>query len=145
MKNIVDICHGKFFRAVVTEDGKLFWQGQSRRYMMGWGSSISHHQEKFYRWDDHDNNGNYFSIEAGDKIVGCAGGKNFLIVMTKNGKVYATSYMFFRYFSGCRHQNRSSDEDYPFEIRMPDGWKARKIFGMDKDYNMWATCENAEG
>ena len=25
MRNIKDICHGKFFRAVITEDGKLFW------------------------------------------------------------------------------------------------------------------------
>ena len=25
MKNIKEVCHGKFFRAVITEDGKLFW------------------------------------------------------------------------------------------------------------------------
>lgn len=28
---------------------------------------------------------------------------------------------------------------------MPDGWKARKTFGAEKYYTMWATCEDNDG
>ena len=139
MRNIKDVCHGKFFRAVVTEDGRFFWNGQSRRYMMGFGGSGTSRTEGFHEMEN-----NYFRIEEGDKLVGCAGGKNFAIVCTERGKVFATSYMFYRYFSECRH-NPENNEDYPFELRMPEGYQAKKVYGAEKYYNMWATCADADG
>jgi len=84
---------------------------------------------------------NFFRIDQGDKLVDVAGGKNFSIVMTEQGRIYATGYMFWRYFSECR-RNNENNEDYPFELRLPPGWKAKKIFGAEKYYNMWVTAEN---
>ena len=46
---------------------------------------------------------NYFNLEEGDKLVGCAGGKNFAVVSSQQGKIYATGYVFYRHFSACRH------------------------------------------
>ena len=28
---------------------------------------------------------------------------------------------------------------------MPQGWKARKVYGTDKALNMWVTCEDDDG
>lgn len=39
MRNIKAVAHGKFFRLVVTEEGGIYYNGQSRRYMFGFGGS----------------------------------------------------------------------------------------------------------
>ena len=66
-----------------------------------------------------------------DKIIDYCGGKNFTAVVTEQGKIYAASYIFYRNFSACR-SNPENNEDYPFEIRMPDGFKAKEIWGSEK-------------
>jgi len=55
----------------------LFWLGQSRKYMMGLGSSGTARLEEF-----HDMGENYFRIDDGDKLVDVCGGKNFTVVAT---------------------------------------------------------------
>ena len=104
--------------------------------MFGFGGSGNHSVECFKEMPN-----NFFRIDEGDKLVDVAGGKNFAIVMTERGKIYATGYMFWQYFSNCRHNNENN-EDYPFELRLPEGYKAKKIFGSEKRYNMWVTAEN---
>lgn len=37
MRNIKKIAHGKFFRLVLTEEGRLYVNGEARRYMLGSG------------------------------------------------------------------------------------------------------------
>ena len=127
MKNIKKITHGKFFRMVLTEEGKVFMNGWCRRYMLGSNSNSSDHVDHFHNVDDtnsSNNQNNWFRLPEGEKITDIAGGKNFMIVATQNGRVWASSYMFYRYFSSCR-ENPERNEDYPFELKMPEGQKAR--------------------
>ena len=87
---------------------------------------------------------NYFNLEEGDKLVGCAGGKNFAVVLSQQGKIYATGYVFYRHFSACRH-NTQNNEDYPFILNMPDTWKAKQIWASEKHYVMWVTGQDTDG
>ena len=64
--------------------------------------------------------------------------------MTERGKVYCGGYIFYRHFSECRY-NRESNEDYPFELRMPDGWRAKQAFGCERFNNVWITAVNDAG
>ncbi len=64
---------------------------------------------------------------------------------TDNGKIYASSYIFYRYFEGCRF-NEEKNEDYPFLLRLPDeSLKAVKLFGSEKHNNLWATTKSPTG
>ena len=91
-----------------------------------------------------DNNDNYFKIPDGDKLVGCAGGRNFLVVCTKEGRVYASGIMLWEHFESCRH-NRDHSPELPYSLGMPEGCKARKLFASDKVCNVWVNCEDSEG
>lgn len=139
MRNFKKVAHGKYFRLVLTEPGRLFWLGQSRKYMFGMGSSGTARLEEFFDMGE-----NYFRIEDGDKLVDVCGGKNFTAVVTERGKIFATSYMFYRKFTECRH-NSENNEDYPFELRLPEGFKAKQIWGSEKNYNIWVTASNSDG
>ena len=139
MRNIKAVAHGKFFRLVLTEEGRIYWNGQSRKYMFGMGGSGTARLEGFHEMEN-----NYFRIEDGDKLMDVAGGRNQAIVATERGKIYATSYMFYRHFNDCRH-NSENNEDYPFELRMPEGFKAKKIYSSEKHYNIWVTGEDNDG
>lgn len=79
----------------------------------------------------HEITGNFFRLEDGDQIVDIGAGKHHVIVATKNGKVYASGYIFWRYLSDCRY-NRESDEDYPFELKLAEGWKALQVWGSER-------------
>ena len=87
---------------------------------------------------------NFYRLEDGDKMIDVACGKHYTTVATKNGKVYASGYIFYRHFNDSR-RNPENNEDYPFELRLPDGWKAEKVYGCEKYSNMWVTCRNDEG
>ena len=93
MRNIKKAVHGKFFRLVLTNDNRLFLNGEARRYMMGSNCDRGRYVPRFEEFPD-----NYFRLEDGDKIVDCTGGKNFTAVVTEQGKIYAASYMFYRHF-----------------------------------------------
>ena len=56
-------------------------------------------------------------------MIDVACGKHYTTVATQNGKVYASGYIFYRHFYDSR-SNPENNEDYPFELRLPDGWKA---------------------
>ena len=45
MRNFKKVAHGKYFRLVLTEEGKLFWQGQTRRNMFNAGNSCESRYE----------------------------------------------------------------------------------------------------
>mmetsp|Transcript_21015 Transcript_21015/g.28264 ORF Transcript_21015/g.28264 Transcript_21015/m.28264 type:complete len:249 (+) Transcript_21015:2219-2965(+) len=139
MRNFKKIAHGKFFRLVLTQENRLFINGESRRYMMGSGTDRQRYVQKFEEFPD-----NYFRMEAGDKIVDCCGGKNFVAVVTEQGKIFAAGYIFYRNFQGCR-SNPENNEDYPFEIRMPQGFKAKEIWGSEKSNNIWVNATNQDG
>ncbi len=98
------------------------------------------HVDHFWKLPD-----NFFRLEEGDQIVDIGAGKHHMIVATQHGKIYASGYIFYRYFSECRH-NRESDEDYPFELRLPaGGWKALQVWGCEKYNNLWVLAEDADG
>ena len=139
MRNFKKVAHGKYFRLVLTEEGKLFWQGQSRKYMFGFGGSGTSRHDEFHEIEN-----TYFRYEEGDKMIDVCGGKNFTVVATERGKIFATSYMFWRQFQECRY-NQENNEDYPHELRLPDGFKAKKIWGAEKHYNLWTSAADSDG
>jgi alpha-tubulin suppressor-like RCC1 family protein len=105
-------------------------------------SSISNSQctEKFYPVAK-----DLFPKDAYDKIVDVGLGKNFIMVCTESGKCYGAGYVFYRYIGQCRENSRR-DEDYPYLIKMPDGFKAKKVYCAIEHYNnAWILGENDQG
>ena len=66
-------------------------------------------------------------------------GKHYAAVVTTNGKLYASGYIFYRYFEDCR-SNTENNEDYPFLLRMPNGLKCIKAFGVEKYNGIFVNC-----
>ena len=46
----------------------------------------------------HEIGNNFYRVEEGDKYVDIAAGKHYTAVVTAKGKIYASGYIFFRYF-----------------------------------------------
>ena len=136
-RNIKKVIQGKFNRVILTESNDLFFSGQPRKYMFGSGVGTTYDSLTKVR-------DNFYPMEEGDSIVDLTGGRHYTAIATKNGKVYASGYMFYRVFSGCRRNNQN-DEDYPYELRMPDGWLAERVYGTERYSNLWVTCKNSEG
>lgn len=93
--------------------------------------------EKFHEVVD------FYPIASDDKIVDCAGGKHFMVVVTKKGKCYASGFQMYRAIDEIRH-NADDNEDNPFEIRMPEGWKALNCWACDRYLNIWVLAEKAD-
>ena len=86
-----------------------------------------------------------FPRDQADKIVDVSLGKHFIMIVTESGKVYGSGYVFYRYLSRCR-ENSQRDEDYPYLIKMPDGYKAKKVFCSTDNYsNAWILAEDSNG
>jgi len=101
MRNVKKYAHGKFFRLALTEDGRLFINGENRKYMTGSNISRETYVSKFCPWPED----NFFRIGEGDKIVDVCGGKHFTAIVTERGQVFATGYMFYRSFDQCRENS----------------------------------------
>lgn len=121
---------------ILTEEGRVFFNGQNRKYMFSSGMDRARHVDRFGEIEN-----NFYRIEEGDKIVDLTAGKHYTAAVTERGKVYCGGYVFFRHFGDCRY-NRESNEDYPFELRMPDGWRAKEAFGCERFNNVWINCVN---
>ena len=132
--------HGKFNRCLLTKDGSIYFVGCAKKYMLSSRVSSSDYANEFRKVDD-----KLFPKGEDDKIVDVTLGKNFIIVVTESGECYGAGYYFYRYIGGCR-DNSQRDEDYPYKIKMPDGWKARKVYATcDNSNTAWVTCEDSEG
>jgi len=84
-KNYQRAATGKFFRLLLTKQGKLFFNGQNRRSLIGIETDKTQHTDKFYEITS------YWPVNhEEDKIVDCDGGRDFIIVCTASGKVYAS-------------------------------------------------------
>ena len=118
--NIRKVVHGKFFRIILTEGRKVFFNGQNRKYM--YSTNVGRDDHVDHMWEPSEN---FYRLEDDDKIHDITAGKHYTAVVTEQGKVYAAGYIFYRHFSGCRY-NKESDEDYPFELKLPEGggWRA---------------------
>ena len=107
--------------------------------MFGTGIDRNEHINEF-----HELRQKFFSGRD-EKYVDVSGGKHFVAVVTESGKLYASGYTFYRAFSSCRF-NRQHDEDYPYELRLPEGYrKAFKVFGQEKRNNIWVNATDADG
>mmetsp|Transcript_1038 Transcript_1038/g.1724 ORF Transcript_1038/g.1724 Transcript_1038/m.1724 type:complete len:121 (+) Transcript_1038:1481-1843(+) len=115
-RNFKKVIQGKFNRVILTENNELFFSGQPRKYMFGSGTSTSY--DSLVKVRD-----NFYRIDDGDSIIDICGGRHYTAIVTKNGKAYASGYMFYRSMSGCR-RNNENDEDYPYELKMKEGWLA---------------------
>ena len=70
------VCAGKFFRLILCNDGKLFFCGQNKKYMIGKDIEVNAQCDKFYEV-----NKDLFPMASDDKIVDVDGGKHFMIVV----------------------------------------------------------------
>ena len=128
---------GKFFRFILTEEGRIFFSGQNKKYMVGKDVDTNAYVDKFYEIE------NLYPLEAGDKLIDLDGGKHFMIAVSEKGKVYTSGYMMYRVVAPIRH-NSQGDEDYPCELRMPEGWKAIRGWACDLYTNVWVLAVKAD-
>ena len=83
-------------------------------------------------------------MASDDKIIDVDGGKHFMIVVTKKGKVFTSGYMMYRAVSEIR-TNSEENEDYPCELKMTaetEGWIPKQCWACDLYCNVWILCEN---
>jgi alpha-tubulin suppressor-like RCC1 family protein len=134
-QNYKKVSAGKFFRLILTQEGKLFFSGQNKKYMVGKDIDTNAYCDKFYEIV------NLWPLASDDKLIDVDGGKHFMVACSQKGKVYASGYMFYRAVSEIRH-NAEDNEDYPCELRMPEGWLARQVWACDLYCNIWVRAES---
>lgn len=90
--DIKKVSIGKFNRLVLTHDGKLYHNGQSKFYQLG-PSISSGNEDQFIKFkkieDDWFRNGD-------DKIVDAIAGRHYNMVFTMSGKMIFQGYRFYR-------------------------------------------------
>ena len=107
--------------------------------MIGSHVQRNDHQKQMYEIGD-----NFFRLDDGARMVDVATGKHFVAVLSSNGKVYAGSHRFYHYFRECR-SNRENSEGYPFQLKMPEGQLAKKMWAHEKYNTMWVNCVDSSG
>ena len=105
------------------------------------GSSVNRndHQEKLWEIKD-----NFFRLDEGAKIVDAVAGKHYVAVCSSNGKVYASSHRFYHYHRDSR-SNTENSESCPYELRMPEGYKAQKLWPHEKYNTLFVNCTDVDG
>jgi alpha-tubulin suppressor-like RCC1 family protein len=73
----------------------------------------------------------YDMQEKDEKIEDVAGGRNFIIVVTNKGNVYASGSSFYGSISGSIVSNKLNDSSHPYKIAMDSEWKAIKCWAND--------------
>lgn len=131
-------CAGKFFRLILTNEGRLFFSGQNKKYMVGKEVEVNTHVEGFTEIS------NLFPMASDDKIIDVDGGKHFMIVVTEKGMVYTSGYMMYRAVSEIRH-NSEENEDFPCQLKLTQpettGWTPKQCWACDLYCNVWILCE----
>ena len=92
--------------------------------MMGMNCDADAYLDKFTKVQDDF----YPRTDQTDKFVDIALGKRQIALVTQSGKVYGSSYQFYRNIQEASRKNEQDNEDYPFEIILPSGWKAAACF-----------------
>ena len=138
MTDIKKVSHGKYFRVALTKSGKLFFQGVSRKYMLMSNGNRAERKDGFELIEE-----NFFRNEEDDKLVDVVGGKNYTAVLTEKGRIYASSYIFWRNHEHCR-SNPENYEDTPYELKLPEGYSGKCLFGSFTNM-IWVNATDAEG
>lgn len=137
-KKFKKITCGKYNRAILDEDGKLFFQGRSKTYMFGSDFDGGPCLRSFVKIDEDF----YPREDKTDKFIDVALGKKHIVLVTEGGKVYGSGYVFYRRVRPEARKNEQNNEDYPFEIFLPAGWKAIACFAMvDKGLTVFINAE----
>lgn len=126
---------GKFFRLIVTKDHRLFFSGQNKKNMVGKDVEIDTWKQEFTEIK------NFYPMEDDEGVLDVAGGKHFMIVLSTKNKLYGSGFQFYRACSDVR-SNERNDEDLPFKLASPEGWKPLKVWANDRYVNAWITCQN---
>ena len=87
---------------------------------------------------------NFYRLDDGAKIVDVAAGKHFVAVLSSNGKVYAGSHRLYHYFRECR-SNTENSEGYPYQLKLPEGQMAKKMWAHEKYNTLFVNCEDSSG
>lgn len=85
---------------------------------------------------------NIYPIENDEKIVDVDGGRNFIIVVTDKGNIYASGTGLYGYINSSIVSNKQNDSSYPYKIAMESDWKVTKCWANDLYYNVWVLGEN---
>ena len=78
-RNYKKVVQGKFHRVILTQDGRVFFNGQNRKYMFRSSMSRDDHLHHFFEVTD------YFRLDEGDKIVDITTGSHSTTVVTERG------------------------------------------------------------
>ena len=92
LKNFKKVVHGKFLRCILTQEGRLFYAGQVRKYIFG-----SHIDRNAHLLDFYEIPKDFFPAEAGDDIVDITLGKHYFAMVMTSGKIYASGFVFYRH------------------------------------------------
>ena len=131
------VCAGKFFRLILTNEGRLFFCGQNKKYMVGKDIEVNQMVDKFYEIV------NLYPLASDEKIIDVDGGKHFMIVCTDKGRVFTSGYMMYRAVPEIR-RNNEENEDFPCELKLSqpetEGWKPIRVWACDLYNNVWMQC-----
>ena len=122
----------------MTKSGKLFFNGQNKRLQVG-NCDENDHQQHFWEIPE-----DFYPRDVNDKIVDIASGRHNNVIVTESGKVYAAGYALYVALRNCRH-NSKNHENYPFEIKLPEGFKAFEAYASGYYNVIWINAKNAEG
>ena len=79
-----------------------------------------------------------------DQIVDIVAGKNYVTVITAAGKIYNNGYVAYRYIDSNERFNIENYEDYPHEIKLPEGATNPKVWSCTKRY-IWFVSMDLDG
>ena len=86
-----------------------------------------------------------FPLKSDEKIIDVAHGSKEMAAVTNQGRVLARGYMFFRIFDYEVRRNEYNNEDYTFEIDLPDGHKAENLWMCRKNKTLFVTAASQDG
>ena len=133
-RDYADYRTGKFFRLLLTKEGKLFFSGQNKKGSAGNTIQLNDCIEEFKDVTS------VYPLAANDKIISCDGGKHFSVICTKEGKVYASGNVFYRSVDDDIKYNAEESAEYAYELKMvnhAEGYKAEKVWACDLYDNIW--------
>ena len=91
----------------------------------------------------HDITSAFDNLKEDEKIVDIVYGCRVAGVVTDKGRLIVRNYLFYREVP-CKIQE-SNNEDNAFEITLPDGYKAEKVWMGSKKYIIYVTGLKEDG
>jgi alpha-tubulin suppressor-like RCC1 family protein len=75
-----------------------------------------------------------WKLDDDDKFIDIAAGKHFTFAITEKGKMFGAGYLMHRRIRQALAGEQNRDEDKPFEIKLPEGYKPLSAICSDRQY-----------